>query len=62
MFVDWLHPSSKDFWQTGLNDLALLVNYDGLWLDMSEPTTFNNGEADTGLKTAEEKVKRFLES
>lgn len=44
VFVDWLHKDSAEFLKTGLDDLYELVNYDGLWLDMSEPTTFGNGE------------------
>ena len=31
-------------WSTGLSDLYDLVNYDGIWIDMNEPTTFWNGE------------------
>jgi alpha-glucosidase (family GH31 glycosyl hydrolase) len=55
VFVDWLHDKSADFWKAGLDDLYELVNYDGLWLDMSEPTSFANGETDTGIKKPAEK-------
>ncbi|MFN9898060.1 MAG: TIM-barrel domain-containing protein [bacterium] len=30
-------------WGQGLAELFNLMNFDGLWLDMNEPTTFCNG-------------------
>jgi len=35
-----------NMWSTGLKDLYDKVQYDGLWIDMNEPTTFNHGELD----------------
>lgn len=49
VFMDWFSEGSSTLWNQGLDDLFTLVNYDGLWLDMSEATTFSNGETDTGL-------------
>ena len=63
VFMDWFGQPAKDLWSTGLEDLYQLVNYDGLWLDMSEATSFQNGETDTGLPKPvnEPTASRFLE-
>jgi hypothetical protein len=61
--MDWFGQPAVDLWSTGLDDLYQLVNYDGLWLDMSEATSFQNGETDTGLptpKAEQHKVSRQL--
>ena len=63
VFMDWFGQPAVDLWSTGLDDLYQLVNYDGLWLDMSEATSFQNGETDTGLptpKAEQHKVSRQL--
>ena len=39
-FVDFLHPESDNFWNTGLTELHNLLPFDGLWLDMNEPSNF----------------------
>lgn len=44
VFIDWFNEKCIDVWSTGLYDLYNLVNYDGLWIDMNEPTTFSHGE------------------
>uniref|UniRef100_S4RUH9 Glycoside hydrolase family 31 TIM barrel domain-containing protein n=1 Tax=Petromyzon marinus TaxID=7757 RepID=S4RUH9_PETMA len=38
VFIDWFNPKSLDFWTYDL------VDYDGIWIDMNEPTTFGHGE------------------
>lgn len=40
VFIDWLHDKANNTWFTGLSDLQQQVAYDGLWLDMNEPSTF----------------------
>ena len=49
VFMDWFQESASNLWSVGLEDLYKKVNYDGLWLDMSEATQFRNGELYTGL-------------
>lgn len=44
VFIDWFNEKCINVWSTGLSDLYALVNYDGLWIDMNEPTTFQDGE------------------
>lgn len=33
-----------NLWSVGLKDLFDLVPYDGVWIDMNEPTGFMDGE------------------
>lgn len=44
VFIDWFNDKSLDFWRFGLQRLRDLVDYDGIWIDMNEPTTFSHGE------------------
>jgi alpha-glucosidase len=44
VFVDWYNDKCMNVWSTGLRDLYDIVNYDGIWIDMNEPTTFWHGE------------------
>jgi len=44
VFLDWFHPDAYDVFKTGLQDLYDQVPYDGLWLDMDEPSSFCSGE------------------
>lgn len=46
VFVDWLHDKCPATWYDGLKDLRGQVEYDGLWIDMNEATTFAHGEID----------------
>jgi len=38
--VDYMADGADKFWGDGLEDLWQLVNYDGIWLDMNDPTCF----------------------
>ena len=44
VFVDWFNEKSKQLWGTGLYDLYNSTHYDGIWIDMNEPTGFEHGE------------------
>jgi alpha-glucosidase len=44
VFMDWLNNECQDVWGQGLKDLYEIFPYDGLWLDMNEPSAFRNGE------------------
>jgi alpha-glucosidase (family GH31 glycosyl hydrolase) len=39
-FVDFLHPGAQEYWSKGLKALDDLIKFDGLWLDMNEPSNF----------------------
>ena len=38
VFPDFFHPNISAFWNKGLEDYYNLLNYDGIWLDMNEPS------------------------
>lgn len=44
VFVDWFNDKCMNMWSQGFYDLYQQVNFDGVWIDMNEPTTFNHGE------------------
>jgi len=39
-FVDYMADGSDEFWAEGLEDFFNLVEFDGIWLDMNDPTNF----------------------
>lgn len=41
-FVDYLAPNGTKYWMEGLQDLHNLVKFDGIWIDMNEPSNFDN--------------------
>lgn len=43
-FPDFLHPSTAQFWSTGLEELHKLTEFDAIWLDMNEVATMCPGE------------------
>eukprot|EP00117_Sycon_ciliatum_P004616 scpid29377/ scgid3594/ Lysosomal alpha-glucosidase; Acid maltase len=43
VFVDFTKPSSQDYWTGALQDFYNLVPYDGVWIDMNEPSNFVPG-------------------
>lgn len=44
VFLDWFHPSAKSVWSLGLTNLYAQMEFDGIWLDMNEVTSFCNGQ------------------
>ena len=43
-FVDFLNDKSYDYWKRGLDTLYSLAQFDGIWLDINEPSNNYNGE------------------
>ncbi|KXZ44303.1 hypothetical protein GPECTOR_70g534 [Gonium pectorale] len=41
---DFLHPNATPYWSGLLAELHARVPFDGLWLDMNEPSNFCNGD------------------
>ncbi len=58
VFMDWFNKKCMNVWSKGLYDLYQQTKYDGLWIDMNEPTTFQHGETKPSdaipVKAAEE--------
>ena len=44
VFTDFTHPSANDYWIKHLKELHKVLPFDGIWLDMNEPTNFCDGE------------------
>jgi alpha-glucosidase (family GH31 glycosyl hydrolase) len=44
VFLDWFHSQAAVVWGKGLQDLYGKVPYDGIWIDMNEATSINQGE------------------
>lgn len=44
VWIDYLHPAATHFWEQSLTMFYDKVDFDGLWLDMNEPSNFCDGE------------------
>jgi alpha-glucosidase (family GH31 glycosyl hydrolase) len=44
VFLAWYNPKATEVWHVGLQDLYNQVEFDGIWLDMNEVTSFCPGE------------------
>lgn len=47
MFIDWWHPNATEFWSQQIIDWMKLLDLDGLWLDMNEPSNLCLGSCGT---------------
>lgn len=45
-FIDWLHPNATQFWIQQTLKFHKILDFDGIWLDMNEPTNFCSGQCD----------------
>jgi len=41
-FVDYLADNATSYWLEGLSDLYDLASFDGIWIDMNEPSNFDD--------------------
>lgn len=48
VFPDWWHPNITEFWGKEIIDWVKLLDLDGLWIDMDEPSSFCLGSCGTG--------------
>ena len=51
VFVDWLDENCLNLVVLGLDDLFNIFEFDGLWIDMNEATTFKDGEINPNAPT-----------
>jgi len=49
VWVDFLNPTAVSFWEECLLEFHNKVDFDGLWLDMNEPSNFCDGDCLDGV-------------
>ncbi|WWD16855.1 hypothetical protein CI109_101287 [Kwoniella shandongensis] len=54
VFPDWFNPKMKDVWYEAFYNLSLVVDFDGIWLDMNEPASFVDGSASNSTISLED--------
>nr|XP_039250165.1 maltase-glucoamylase, intestinal-like [Styela clava] len=42
-YPDFFHPNTSKWWKQLIVDFRDKIEFDGLWIDMNEPTSFTNG-------------------
>ncbi|WVN88893.1 uncharacterized protein L203_104108 [Cryptococcus depauperatus CBS 7841] len=45
VFPDWFHPKMYDVWEEAFYNFSQVVDFDGIWYDMNEPSSFINRSA-----------------
>ncbi|KAL1935041.1 hypothetical protein VTP01DRAFT_4181 [Rhizomucor pusillus] len=50
VFPDWWHPNATKFWEKHIVDWMTLLDLDGLWIDMNEPSSFCLGSCGTNKR------------
>lgn len=45
-YPDFTHPATGPWWQNCLEDFRNIIEYDGIWIDMNEPSNFVQGSID----------------
>ena len=45
-FPDWFNPSATDWWINQCSNFHQNVSFDGLWIDMNEPSSFGTNKFD----------------
>lgn len=48
--LDWWHPNATKFWEKHIVDWMTLLDLDGLWIDMNEPSSFCLGSCGTNKR------------
>lgn len=46
VYPDFLHPNVSIYWQTQIQHFHENISFDGLWIDMNEPSNFETGSVD----------------
>jgi alpha-glucosidase/lysosomal alpha-glucosidase len=48
-FPDFFHPNASSYWSKMIKLLYTQAPFDGIWIDMNEPTNFCDGECRTEI-------------
>ncbi|KAF8774096.1 Lysosomal alpha-glucosidase like protein [Argiope bruennichi] len=54
VFPDFSHPKTDAYWSKQLAKFHNIIEYDGLWIDMNEPSNFYNGGSDGCMNSSYE--------
>lgn len=46
VYPDFFHPNASLYWEKQIQEFHDNVSFDGLWIDMNEPSNFVNGSMD----------------
>lgn len=52
-FPAWNAPNTQKWWTESVKNFSSLVDFDGIWLDMNEPSSFCVGSCGSGNKIAD---------
>ena len=44
VYIDWFSPNATSYWHENMANFQTILNFDGFWVDMNEPSNFCNGE------------------
>ena len=62
VFPDFFNPQINKLWDVGLNDYYEIIKYDGIWLDMNEPSNLNiHGICPGEIFEEEDEEKKYEE-
>ncbi|WVR04138.1 hypothetical protein IAU60_001137 [Kwoniella sp. DSM 27419] len=53
VFPDWFHPNMQTLWNEAFYNFSQVVDFDGIWLDMNEPSSFVDGSASNSTVSIE---------
>ena len=45
-FPDFTNPVTRDWWVKHIKEWRKVVEWDGIWIDMNEPSNFDHGSVD----------------
>ena len=51
VFPDWLANNTQSWWTEGFRNFSMIADFDGIWLDMNEASSFCVGSCGTGNVT-----------
>ena len=44
VYIDWFNPNATQYWQDMMSTFRQVMEFDGFWIDMNEPSNFCDGE------------------
>lgn len=44
VYIDWFNPNATQYWHDQMGQFRKIMEFDGFWVDMNEPSNFCDGE------------------